>query len=160
MGSASGTIQALHADSGCLEWTFQAEGPVRSAIASAPLGTKHALLFSDLMGWYYALEAESGHLLWKKKPEPHEATRLTGGALVHDGIVYIPAASWEETRSMNPQYQCCTFRGSITALRLRDGSQVWKTYMIPEPKPQGKTRWERRSSGHRERAFGRRRRSI
>jgi polyvinyl alcohol dehydrogenase (cytochrome) len=139
VGSASGTIQALHADSGCLEWTFQAEGPVRSAISVAPMGTKHALLFSDLIGWFYAVEAESGHLLWKKKPEPHEATRLTGGALVHDGVVYIPAASWEETRSMNPQYECCTFRGSITALRVRDGSQVWKTYTIPEPKPQGKT---------------------
>ncbi len=138
-GSAGGVIQALHADSGCLEWTFQAEGPVRSAIGVAPLGAKHALLFSDLIGWFYALEAESGRLLWKKKPEPHEATRLTGGSLVHDGIVYIPAASWEETRSMNPEYRCCTFRGSITALRVRDGSEVWKTYTVSEPKPTGKT---------------------
>ncbi len=139
VGSASGRIQALHADSGCLEWTFEAEGPVRSAISVAPLGSKHVLLFSDLIGWFYAVEAESGHLLWKKKPEPHEATRLTGGALVHDGVVYIPAASWEETRSMNPGYECCTFRGSITALHVSDGSQIWKTYTIPEPKPRGKT---------------------
>jgi polyvinyl alcohol dehydrogenase (cytochrome) len=139
VGSASGVIQALHADSGCLEWTFQADGPVRSAISVAGTGTHHTLLFSDLIGWFYAVEAESGHLLWKKKPEPHEATRLTGGALVHEGVVYIPAASWEETRSMNTEYQCCTFRGSITALRVRDGSQIWKTYTIPEPKATGKT---------------------
>lgn len=139
VGSAAGMIQALRADSGCIEWTFRANGPVRSAIVAAPLGKNHALLFSDLTGWYYALEAETGRLLWKKRVEEHEATRLTGASLVHDGIVYVPAASWEETRSLNPEYQCCTFRGSITALRVRDGAMVWKTYMIPEaPKQTGK----------------------
>lgn len=139
IGSAGGVIQALRAESGCIEWTFQANGPVRSAIVAAPLGKNHALLFADLTGWYYALEAETGHLLWKKRPEEHEATRLTGASLVHDGIVYVPAASWEETRSLNPEYQCCTFRGSITALRVRNGETVWKTYMIPEtPRQTGK----------------------
>ena len=139
VGSAGGVIQALRAESGCIEWTFQASGPVRSAIVAAPLGKNHALLFADLTGWYYALEAETGHLLWKKRPEEHEATRLTGASIVHDGIVYVPAASWEETRSLNPEYQCCTFRGSITALRVRNGETVWKTYMIPEtPRQTGK----------------------
>ena len=139
VGSAGGVIQALRADSGCLEWTFQASGPVRSAIVAAPLGKNHALLFADLTGWYYAIEAETGRLLWKKRPEDHEATRLTGASVVHDGIVYVPAASWEETRSLNPEYQCCTFRGSITALRLRNGETVWKSYMIADkPKQTGK----------------------
>jgi polyvinyl alcohol dehydrogenase (cytochrome) len=139
VGSAGGVIQALRADSGCLEWTFQANGPVRSAIVAAPLGKTHALLFADLTGWYYAIEAETGRLLWKKRPEEHEATRLTGASVVHDGIVYVPAASWEETRSLNPEYQCCTFRGSITALRLRNGETVWKSYMIADkPKQTGK----------------------
>lgn len=139
VGSAGGVIQALRAGSGCLEWTFQANGPSRSAIVAAPLGKNHALLFADLTGWYYAIEAETGRLLWKKRPEEHEATRLTGASLVHDGIVYVPAASWEETRSLNPDYQCCTFRGSITAFRARTGEVVWKTYMIPDtPKQTGK----------------------
>ena len=37
------------------------------------------------------------------------------------------ASSWEESRALNPEYPCCTFRGSVTALRVRDGSVVWKT---------------------------------
>ena len=109
VGSAGGDIQALRADSGCIEWTFQASGPVRSAIVAAPLGKNHALLFADLTGFYYAIEAETGRLLWKKRPEEHEATRLTGASIVHDGIVYVPAASWEETRSLNPEYQMLYF---------------------------------------------------
>jgi polyvinyl alcohol dehydrogenase (cytochrome) len=105
---------------------------VRSAMVAVPNGKTHVLVFTDLTGWAYGVEAESGRLLWKKKPEPHESTRLTGSAAVHNAVVFIPAASWEETRSSNPEYQCCTFRGSVTALRAKDGTQVWKTYTIRE----------------------------
>jgi len=132
VGSAGGAIHALRADSGCIEWTYQATGPVRTAISVAPVGSnQHALVFSDLTGWVYSLEAETGRLRWKKKVEEHEATRLTGGALIHDGIAYVPAASWEETRALNLDYPCCTFRGSITAVRVQDGSIAWKSYVIP-----------------------------
>ena len=132
VGSASGMVQALNADTGCIQWVFQAMGPVRSAMVGVPLGGKHALLFGDTTGWFYAVEAESGQLLWKKRPEPHEATRLTGAPLAYRDTVFIPVASWEETRSTNTEYQCCTFRGSVVALRIKDGSEIWKTYMIAE----------------------------
>src|SRR5438874_1076406 len=132
VGSAGGAVQALSTDTGCVRWVYQASGPVRSAPVAVPVGKTHALIFTDLTGWAYALEAETGRLLWKKKPEEHESTRLTGTAAVHNGVVFIPAASWEETRSGNPEYRCCTFRGSVTALRAKDGSQVWKTYTIRE----------------------------
>ncbi|MGD0135555.1 MAG: PQQ-binding-like beta-propeller repeat protein [Bryobacteraceae bacterium] len=132
IGSAGGAVQALSTDTGCVHWVYQASGPVRSAIVAVPNGKTHVLVFTDLTGWAYGVEAESGKLLWKKKPEPHESTRLTGTAAVHDGVVFIPAASWEETRSGNPEYPCCTFRGSVTALRAKDGTEVWKTYTIRE----------------------------
>jgi polyvinyl alcohol dehydrogenase (cytochrome) len=132
VGSAGGAVQALSTDSGCLRWVYQASGPVRSAMVAVPNGKTHVLVFTDLTGWAYGVEAETGRLLWKKKPEPHESTRLTGSAAVHDGVVFIPAASWEETRSGNPDYPCCTFRGSVTALRAKDGTEVWKTYTVRE----------------------------
>jgi polyvinyl alcohol dehydrogenase (cytochrome) len=139
VGSAGGAVQALSTDSGCVRWVYQASGPVRSAIVAVPNGKTHVLVFTDLTGWAYGLEAESGRLLWKKKPEPHDTTRLTGTAAVHDGVVFIPAASWEETRSSNPEYPCCTFRGSVTAFRAKDGAQVWKTYTVRDkPKELGK----------------------
>ena len=142
VGSASGLVQALDAASGCIRWLFQATGPVRTAPLNASLGDKHAVMFGDSIGWFYAVEAETGRLLWKKRPEPHEATRLTGAAMAYQGILYIPVASWEESRTTNPDYPCCTFRGSVVALRIKDGSQVWKTYMIAEKATQtGKNEW-------------------
>jgi len=138
VGSAAGLIHAMRAESGCLQWVFQANGPVRSSIVSVPLGRQHALLFGDMTGWFYALEAEAGKLLWKVQVETHDSTRLTGGPAVYNGTVYVPVASWEETRAADPGYPCCTFRGSVVALRIRDGKQVWKTYMTGVPKEVGK----------------------
>ena len=137
VGSASGVVQAVDAKTGCTHWVFQANGPVRAAILPVPNGSSYSLVFSDLIGWAYALDAKSGRLLWKERVDDHEATRLTGSAVALNGVVFIPAASWEETRSVDPQYSCCTFRGSVTAFRVRDGSVVWKTYTIDPPKQTG-----------------------
>jgi len=141
VGSASGMVQALDAASGCTRWVFQATGPVRSAPLAVSTGDKHALLFGDSIGWFYAVDAETGRLLWKKRPEAHEATRLTGAPVAYQGTVFIPVASWEESRTTNPEYTCCTFRGSVVALRIKDGSQVWKTYMIAERPSQRGNEW-------------------
>jgi len=140
VGSAGGVIHALRAETGCLQWTFQANGPVRSSVVSVPDGNRHALLFGDQTGWFYSAEAETGELLWKKKIEEHDAARLTGTPIVYNGNVFVPVASWEETRSLDPAYPCCTFRGSIVALRIRDGQQVWKTSLVPQPKRTGQTK--------------------
>jgi polyvinyl alcohol dehydrogenase (cytochrome) len=109
---------------------------VRAAILTVPLGDRRVLLFGDTTGWFYSVDAENGELLWKKRPESHEATRLTGAAMAYQGTVYIPVASWEEGRATNPDYPCCTFRGSVVALRIKDGSQIWKTYTITEKSKQ------------------------
>jgi polyvinyl alcohol dehydrogenase (cytochrome) len=140
VGSAGGVVHAIRAESGCLEWVYQANGPVRSSIAVAPLnaGRRHALLFGDLTGWFYALETESGKLLWKVHVEDHDSTRLSGAPTVHNGIVYVPVASWEEVRAGDAGYPCCTFRGSVVALKIADGKQVWKTYMVDPAKEIGK----------------------
>jgi polyvinyl alcohol dehydrogenase (cytochrome) len=130
VGSAGGTVQALNTDSGCVRWVYQASGPVRSAIVMVRNGSENILVFSDLIGWVYGVAAETGRQLWKVKPEQHESSRLTGSAAVYRGMVFIPVASWEETRSNNAEYPCCTSRGSVVALRAKDGVEVWKTYMI------------------------------
>ena len=140
VGSASGQISALDAKTGCLKWTYQARAAVRVAPNVVRNGDGHALLFGDQIGWFYKLNAATGRLLWQVQTEEHESTRLTGAATVNNGIVYIPIASWEETRALRDGYACCTFRGSVLAVRVSDGRRIWKTYMIPEaPTRRGET---------------------
>ncbi len=138
VGSAGGLVQALAADSGCLKWTFQATGPVRAAPLTAELDGRHVVLFGDLTGWFYALDAATGELVWKTQLETHDSTRLTAAAALHDGVAYVPVSSWEESRAGDPDYACCTFRGSVVAVRVRDGAQLWKTYFTDPPRELGK----------------------
>ncbi len=133
VGSTGGMVYALDTKSGCIHWNFQANGPVRSSLLRVSRSGTDALIFSDLVGWTYALDASSGREIWKTRPEDHEASRLTGGAVEANGVVFIPVASWEESRALGPEYECCTFRGSIVALRTSDGQRVWKTYTIDGP---------------------------
>lgn len=138
-GSASGTIHAINAKTGCLYWTFQANGPVRSAPLIVENGTGYSLAFGDQIGWFYLLDARNGKLLWKRRIDDHDATRLTGSPAFNRGVVFVPAASWEENRPVSSDYPCCTFRGSITALRVSDGSLVWKTYLVEPSRKTGVT---------------------
>src|SRR4029077_2722047 len=74
VGSASGVIHAMNAKTGCLYWTFQADGPVRAATLVVDHGARRFVFFGDQIGWFYSLDASNGLLLWKRKIDPHEAT--------------------------------------------------------------------------------------
>lgn len=139
IGSAGGTVHAINAKTGCIYWTFPANGPVRAAPLVVRNGSGYSVFFGDQIGWFYALDARTGKPIWQRRVEDHEATRLTGAAAFDAGVLFVPAASWEEARSISPDYPCCTFRGSITAIRAADGSPVWKTYLVDPPQKIGVT---------------------
>ena len=140
VGSAGGAIHAIDATAGCLHWTYRANGPVRAAPLAVQDGSRRNLVFGDQLGWVYALDARTGKEIWKTRVDDHEATRLTATAAAYGDLVFVPAASWEETRSIDAKYACCTFRGSVTALRVRDGSRAWRTYMVDPPRRTGATK--------------------
>jgi polyvinyl alcohol dehydrogenase (cytochrome) len=133
VGSASGVIHALDARTGCLYWTYQADNTVRAAPVLTRVAGKSLLLVGDQAGNFYAIEATRGRLVWKKRIDDHESTRLTGAAIAFGDLVIVPAASWEELRALSNHYPCCTFRGSLTALKAVDGSVAWKTYLVESP---------------------------
>src|SRR5260370_18371340 len=115
VGSAGGVVQALEAKTGCLHWAFQANGPVRSAIVAAANGSDYSLFLCDQIGWFYSLDAQTGHLLWKKRVDEHEATRLTGSPSGYQGVVFGGAAAREETRAISPHHAWWTFPRRVPA---------------------------------------------
>ena len=119
VGSAAGVVHAMRADSGCLTWTFQANGPVRAAIVAVPMNGRHVLLFGDMTGWFYAVQAETGALPLEGAHRRARFDPLTAAATAHEGVVYVPVSSWEEARASDATYPCCTFRGSVVALRIQ-----------------------------------------
>jgi polyvinyl alcohol dehydrogenase (cytochrome) len=137
VGSQNGTVYALDAKSGCIHWFFSADSGVRTAVTVGP-AAGGAVYFGDIGAKAYALEAATGHLLWKVRVEEHALARITGAPTLYRDRVYVPMSSYEESQGARPEYGCCTFRGSVTALDAKSGKAVWKTYMIPdEPRQRG-----------------------
>ena len=144
LGSDAGTVYSLDAATGCVYWSFQADGAMRVSVSVAPVkgpgATKYAAYFGDQKANMFALDAESGKLLWKVKVDDHPVAQITGAPTLYEGRLYVPMASAEErTAGLGMTYPCCTFRGSVTALDASTGKQIWKTYIIPDPpKPAAK----------------------
>src|SRR3954452_16128844 len=138
VGGGDREVYALDAKSGCTRWTFKTEAVVRTAISFAPIGgtDQFAVLFGDLRANAYAVNAITGALVWKTKVEDHPAALITGAPTLYSGILYVPVSSMEEVTGSASAYHCCTFRGSVVALDIATGKQIWKSYTIPEaPRP-------------------------
>jgi polyvinyl alcohol dehydrogenase (cytochrome) len=141
-GSQNGTVYSLDAKTGCVYWAFSAQSGVRTPVTIGPRGGgKFTAYFGDNSGIAYAVDAFTGEKLWSRKIEEHPVARITGQMTLYDNRLYIPMASYEETMGSSTAYECCTFRGSITAVDSQTGKVLWKTYTIAdEPKPRAKTR--------------------
>ena len=138
VGGGDREVYALDAKSGCTRWAFKTEAVVRTAISFASIsGTdQFAVFFGDLRANAYAVNAITGALIWKTKVEDHPAAQITGAPTLYSGILYVPVSSIEEVTGSSLNYQCCTFRGSVVALDVATGRQIWKGYTIPEaPRP-------------------------
>jgi polyvinyl alcohol dehydrogenase (cytochrome) len=150
----NGYVYSLDAATGCVYWSFHTEAAVRSS-ASVELisAARSAAYFGDAKANVYAVDVSNGELIWKVHVEEHPAAKITGSPRVFGSRVYVPVASGEEGAGGNANYGCCTFRGSVVALAATNGTQIWKTYMIPdEPKPvkknsNGVQRWAPAGAG-------------
>jgi polyvinyl alcohol dehydrogenase (cytochrome) len=136
VGSDTAYVYSLDAATGCVYWSFQTKAGVRDAMIVGPIqghgATKYAVYFGDLHSNVYALDAQTGKMLWTEHVEDHFTSRLTAAPTLYDGRLYVPVSSFEEYSAKSLDYPCCTFQGSVLALDANTGKQIWKTYMLPE----------------------------
>jgi polyvinyl alcohol dehydrogenase (cytochrome) len=141
VGSAERKVYSLSAETGCIHWVFDADFPVRTAVSVGPNGNGWAAYFGDQHANAYAVDAATGKLLWKTHVDEHPAAVITGAPMLAGNRLYVPASSIEEFIGANPQYECCRFRGSVSALDVTTGNVIWKSYTIAEePKPTRKNK--------------------
>jgi polyvinyl alcohol dehydrogenase (cytochrome) len=134
VGSASGTVYSLDGATGCVYWAYKADSGVRTSISIAKLKSgNYAAYFGDLRASAYGVDAETGKELWKTKLEDHPAARITGAPVFYEGKLLVPLASLEEGSGRAPDYQCCTFRGSLASLDAETGKINWKSYSVLDP---------------------------
>jgi polyvinyl alcohol dehydrogenase (cytochrome) len=136
VGSQGGNVYALSAATGCIHWFVDAKAAVRGAVTIAQIDTAagpvHAAFFGDLGGNVHAVNAATGAPLWTVRADAHPLARVVGSVVFYAGRLYVPVASAEETAGAPSSYECCRFRGSVSALDAATGKQIWKTFTIAE----------------------------
>lgn len=138
VGSHNGSVYALDQATGCTRWHFKAATEVRSAVSidvdrSGPGAPRVRAVFADRAANAYALDAESGDLLWKTSVDPHPNAAITGSIAMFAGRYFVPVSSNDDVNSMDPDFPCCTHRGAVVALDARDGSIAWRRPTIDAP---------------------------
>ncbi len=144
IGSHNGHVLALDRATGCERWRYEARAEVRTGVVVEPWrsgdGKADPLaFFGDLAGNVHAVRAFSGEPVWTVRGDAHSVALITATPALHEGTLFVPISSMEENSAADPNYPCCTFRGSVVALDARTGKEKWRRWMVDEP--------QRRDSG-------------
>jgi polyvinyl alcohol dehydrogenase (cytochrome) len=138
VGSHNGTVYSLDAKTGCIYWTYSAKSSVRSALSIGPRAgsSGYAVYFGDTFSNVYALDATTGKEIWSRKIEEHPMARATGSATLYKDRVYVGFLV------RNPGSIRPTSAAHFVVLPRSTpvGTVAWKTYLVQEPKPEGKNK--------------------
>lgn len=94
------------------------------------IGTQYTS--SGSTGWLLAIDASTGNLKWKTQPDTSNSFPvITSAPSVANGMVFVGMTSNEEFAAANPNYQCCSARGSVVALDASTGAKLWQTFTAP-----------------------------
>jgi polyvinyl alcohol dehydrogenase (cytochrome) len=142
-GSDAAWLYSLDAKTGCIYWSFGADAGIRATPVIAPIqgqgAAQYAVYFTDVLTRVYAVDAQTGKLLWKVKAGEHPRAKSSNGVAVSEGKVFAGFSSMETTTGATSTYECCSFRGHVVALDANTGKKLWRTFVIAEePKPRGK----------------------
>ena len=145
VASENGEVHALDPKTGCTHWTYKAQAGVRTAMSVGAYKTGNAsglaVFFGDSRANAYAVDANTGKELWVRKVDDHKFAAITGAPTYYNGRLFVPVQGLsEEGQGGQAKYECCTFRGSVSALDANTGQVQWKRYTIDEAKPRAKNK--------------------
>ncbi len=134
VGSQTGVVYALDQDTGCIRWQFQASAEVRTGITIQSWDEQRQAIgfFADILARVYAVDLVKGTLLWSEKVDDHHNATTTAQPVLFEGLLFQPVSSLEVVPAADPNYSCCSFRGSVVTMNAKNGTIIRTTYTIPE----------------------------
>lgn len=143
---AAGTeLVAINRDSGCRYWSYQSTGSgegfrsasillVNNVPDSAPI-----IFAGDYNGFVYAIDAQSGTLLWKQfagitgNSKSVSNHFITGGMQYYGGQLFVPVSSKEVLSNLFFIFEpCCYTHGLLVAFDALSGEKAWTFHTTEE----------------------------
>jgi polyvinyl alcohol dehydrogenase (cytochrome) len=127
-GDQTGAFHALRSTDGTLLWSTTLEDAVT---ATAYVANRNVVV-GDLAGNIYGLDRRTGAINWQIPPTTHPLAQIYSSPTKVGRYAAIGIASIESFATADPDYPCCTARGSVVLFDPRDGHVVWQTYTITD----------------------------
>ncbi|HOQ02230.1 MAG TPA: PQQ-binding-like beta-propeller repeat protein [Bacillota bacterium] len=112
VGSPSGRVYALDADTKTTKWIYRATG----AVTNTPSTGLGMIFFGAWDNTFYSLDAQTGQEIWKKKLGRQIYYSPAGNSLLHSGRVFTVTPADKHSGG-----------SFLYALDPYDGSQIWKS---------------------------------
>ena len=131
----NGSLNAVNADTGAVIWqdNLATVSGIAGAVSRTTPTINGNVLFVGLQnqGWLLAIQRNNGALIWKTQLDTNPAAIISQSPAYFKGVLYVGMSSSEESFAADPNYVCCTFRGSVSAVDEKTGQVLWKTYTVP-----------------------------
>ena len=135
-----GNLFKIDAETGEQIWSnsiahYISDPSIQTAVSrTSPAVKGNKLIIGSQEGAFLmTINKNTGELIWKTKLDDHPNAVITQSPTIYGNRIYVGVSSVEEGNpSADPNYKCCTFRGSMTAVDLTTGEILWKTYTIPD----------------------------
>ena len=146
-------IHAVDVESGLKLWNFKTEGSVKNTICY----TDEIVLATDVFGISYALNAETGKLIWKKELGQQTLGSFNTGSVVENGVFYTGFGNYLQaidvqtgkTLWVNEEWQ--GGEGATSTMIVADNILIapsnWRALYAHDIKT-GKLLWKKSDSGY------------
>ncbi len=140
IGDAGFGVVALDRESGCVRWTYEAQG-IASAILHRRNGNDVTLYATIRDKGIVALDAVDGIQLWLSAPGDNPIPMYSGTPLVYADDIFVPLSSAEVGYAISPLYGCCETSGGMASINASTGETNWYTRTIKEQPEITGRRW-------------------
>ena len=131
----SGTLYAIDRDIGCVKWTYESGGRLRTSAHLIYEDEKLQVAVGDMGARTHLVDASTGELIWVQSVGESPLNMNTGAPVYFDEDWYIPVSAFEIAVAMNPRHECCKSRGIVRKLDGETGEVLWSTFMTPAAQP-------------------------
>lgn len=111
----------------------------RGGVYSSALVTENSVYFADVKGVAYCLDRMTGVERWRVNsrgkgfPGAHNSNVMMASPILVEDTVVFAGGGLEHRQPRDPGYKCCSGRGFVMALNLKNGRIIWKYDVGPTP---------------------------
>ena len=123
IGTVTGSVLALDAQTGCTYWATGPGAPIRTPVLIGERPThvdangshpRLAAFFGDSKAIMHAVNAETGESLWSVKVGEHALATIGGAPTLHQGRLYVPLTSGEGSMGKSIRLLICIKVAAMT----------------------------------------------